>query len=192
MRITVVTDRLQKPACFVDTPDAALTFPWCWQPDDGYRIAGDDLFLDRAGESSTERGASVLAALRRQSLMAAFTDRATPSLGYRPGSVLPLRAVLADTRELIDPLPDVLDLELVDSLLPQMRNDVQTNEQLIRLVCLGCQVRLDDVFKPVREEVAKLGCVGADRSDLAVHHPDLDSDSPQVRRPCRCLASLDH
>ena len=117
-RITVLTGRLQELACFVDTPDAALTFPWCWQPDDGYRIAGDDLFLDRARESSAERGASVLTALRRQSPMAAFTDRATPSLGYRPGSVLPLRAALADTRELIDPLPDVLDLELVDSLLP--------------------------------------------------------------------------
>jgi hypothetical protein len=50
--------------------------------------------------------------------MAAFSDCTTPSLGYRPGSVLPLRAALADTRELIDPLPDVFDLELVDSLLP--------------------------------------------------------------------------
>ena len=41
-RITVATGRLQEPACFIDSPDAALTFPWCWQPDDGYRIAGDD------------------------------------------------------------------------------------------------------------------------------------------------------
>ena len=38
-RITVVAGRLQEPARFVDTPDAALAFPWCWQPDDGYRIA---------------------------------------------------------------------------------------------------------------------------------------------------------
>ena len=54
---------------------------------------------------------------------------------------------------------------------------MQTNEQLIRLVCLGCQVRLDDLFKPVREEVAKLGYVGANRS-AACLVPELEPCPP--------------
>jgi len=58
--------------------------------------------------------------------MAAFTDCAAPSLGYWPGSILPLRTALAGDHELVDPLPDVLDLKLIESLMPKVRNDMKT------------------------------------------------------------------
>jgi hypothetical protein len=49
-------------------------------------------------------------------------------------------------------LPDVFHLELVESLAPEMRDDMQPGESLIFLICLGCKVRRDDFLQPVGEE----------------------------------------
>src|SRR5262249_61272500 len=91
-RVTVVAGRLQEAARLVDRPDTALAFPRRRQPDDSYGIADNDLFFHSAGESGAEGSTSIFAALRRQGFTTAFTNRAAASLGYRPGSVLPLRA----------------------------------------------------------------------------------------------------
>jgi hypothetical protein len=139
-------------------------FPWRWQTDHGHGITRDDLVLDGTGKSSAKRVTGILTAPRSQDFPAALADRAASPLGFWPSSVFPLSTALTDACELVEPLPNVLDLELVEPLISKVRIDVQTGEQLIRLVCLGCEVRLDDLFQPIREKVAELGYVGTDRS----------------------------
>jgi hypothetical protein len=139
-------------------------FPWRWQTDHGDGITRDDLILDSTGKSSAKRVTSILTAPRSQDFPAALADRAASPLGFWPGSVFPLSTALTDASELVEPLPDVLDLELVEPLMAKVRIDVEAGEQLIRLVRLGCEVRLNDLLQPIREKVAELGYVGADRS----------------------------
>src|ERR1041385_9247960 len=84
--------------------------------------------------------------------MAAFADRAAAPFGLRAGGILSLRAALADMAELVEPLPDVADLEPVESRGARVGNDMQAAEQLVFLASLGCEVRPDDVFQPVQQE----------------------------------------
>jgi hypothetical protein len=148
-------------------------FPWRWQTDHGHGITRDNLILDGTGKSSAERVTGILTAPRSQNFPAALADRAASPPGFSPGSVFPLSTALTDACELVEPLPNVLDLELVEPLMAKVRIDVQTGEQLIRLVRLGCEVRLDDLFQPIREKVAELGYAGADRS-AACLVPELE------------------
>ena len=148
-------------------------FPWRWQTDHGHRITRDDLILDGTGKSSAKRVTGILTAPRSQDFPAALADRAASPLGFWPGSVFPLSTALTDACELVEPLPNVLDLELVEPLMAKVRIDVQTGEQLVRLVRLGRKVRLDDLSQPVGEEVAELGYVGAYRS-AACLIPELE------------------
>lgn len=129
-------------------------FPWRWQTNHGRGIARNDLILDGTGKSSAKRVTGILTAPRSQDFPAALADRAASPLGFRTGSVFPLSTSLTDACELVEPLPNVLDPELVEPLMAKIRIDVQTGEQLVRLVGLGCEVRLDDLFEPVGEEVA--------------------------------------
>jgi hypothetical protein len=81
--------------------------------------------------------------------VAALADRAAAALGMRPGGILALGAALAGLRQLIQPLPDVLDLEPVQLPGPQVGRDVQPRERLVFLVGLGRQVRLDYIAEPL-------------------------------------------
>ena len=84
--------------------------------------------------------------------MAALTDRATSPFALRACSVLALRAALANAAKLIQPLPDIRDLKSVESLLPEVRNNMYAAEYLARLVCFRCEIRPDYFLQPVEQE----------------------------------------
>ena len=131
--IVIAAGGFQELACLIDGPGPALALgvAAAGQPDDGGRVAGDDLFLDGAGERSPQCVTRVLAGPGGQDLVAAGSGGAAAALAFWPVGVLALCAALADAAELVEPLPDVFDLELVQPLVAEVRNDVQPGEQLV-------------------------------------------------------------
>jgi hypothetical protein len=59
--------------------------------------------------------------------------------------VLFLSAALAYGSELVEPLPDIFHLYIVDPLTAEMRNYVQAAEHLVFLLGLGREVRFHDL-----------------------------------------------
>jgi hypothetical protein len=86
--------------------------------------------------------------------VAALAHCTAAALAFGPRGILTLGATLADLRKLVQPLPDVLDLELVQPLRAEVGHDVQPRERLVPLVSLGRQVRLDDLAEPVAHVLA--------------------------------------
>jgi hypothetical protein len=147
--------RFEEPACVIDRPGLTLPAPGhatVGELDGCDRIPADDLIFDSAGKRRAERIAGIFAASRGKHLMAASADGAASALALWPGSILALRAAQAGFRQLVEPLPDVLDLELVEPLAAQVRNDVKPGERLILLVRLRREIRFDYLFQPVGEE----------------------------------------
>jgi hypothetical protein len=69
--------------------------------------------------------------------------------GFDPGTagalaagVLALGAALAAPGELVESLPDVLDLELIEPLVSQVRADVQPRKHLVFLIGFRCEIGL--------------------------------------------------
>jgi hypothetical protein len=61
-------------------------------------------------------------------------------------------------------LSDIFDLEFVEPLASQVRDNMQASKSLIFFVRLGRKVRPDDLLQPIGEELSELRHVGADRS----------------------------
>jgi hypothetical protein len=138
---------------------ACAWVPAVSQPEDG-RVAGDDLFFHRASERGPQHVACVLAGARGNGPSAAVADGAASALALGPGSVFALGAALADTAKLVEPLPDVLDLELIQPLGPEVGDNVQPGKQLVFLICFRCEVGASYFFEPVSEEFLQAGHVG--------------------------------
>ncbi len=120
-------------------------------------VPGDDLVLDGAGKRGPECVACVLAAPRRQQLVAAVPDGAAAALGLWPLGVFALSAAQARAGQFVEPGPDVADGDLVEPLAADVRNDVQPGERLVLLVGLRRQVGPHHLVEPVRQELIELG-----------------------------------
>ena len=57
--------------------------------------------------------------------------------------------------ELVEPLPDIPDLEFIEPFGSEMGNDVQAGEQLVFLACLRREIGPRDLFQPVGNEITQ-------------------------------------
>jgi hypothetical protein len=96
--------------------------------------------------------------------VAALAGSAASALVFRARGVLALRTALANAADLVEPLPDVLNLKLVKPLGSQVGNDMQPGEQLIFLVGFGCKIWLNYLFQPVIQELLNAWNIGRYRS----------------------------
>jgi hypothetical protein len=104
---------LEEPAGFIDTPPAPPAFAGGRQFDHGGDVATDDFLINGTGERGPERVTNVITASRGKNRLAALSGRVATAFTFGPGGVFSLRATLADPAELIEPLPDVSNLEFV-------------------------------------------------------------------------------
>lgn len=64
--------------------------------------------------------------------MAAFADRTASPFFLWTGSVFALPTALANAFQFVEPLPDVLDLDFIETFGSQVRCDVQPDEPRVR------------------------------------------------------------
>ena len=145
-RVVGVTGMFEEPPCFLGCPPATLALTWRCQPDYRSRIARDGFFFDGAGKRGPQGIACIFPTPGRQCFMAAFTGSAATPLVLWPGRILALTAALADASQFVKSLPDVFYLDFVETLVSQMRSNVQSHEHVVLLVRLWREVRLNDVL----------------------------------------------
>jgi hypothetical protein len=117
--------RFEEPAGIINGPGLPFTAGLrCPAPGPLHcldRVTADHFIIDRARRRGPERVTGVFAAPRGQSFLAAFPESAAASFMLRPRLVLSLCTALAYGSELVEPLPDIFHLYIVDPLTAEMR-----------------------------------------------------------------------
>ena len=120
------------------------------------------------GQRRAQCGPGVLQRPLRRGLVAAFAYRAAAAALLGSMGVLALGAALTDLAYLVQPAPDIGCGQLVKPLGAQVRDDVETGEQLVELVGLRREVRLDHFAEPIGQVFAQCRQVRGDRAAVSL------------------------
>jgi len=113
-------------------------------------------------------------------------ERATHRL--LTGSIPSVPAALALGADSVDEEADVLGVELAQALLTQAGNEVEPDDALVPLVCLGAPLLADDVLQPVVQEVGQRPVLRGDGDALVGLAEKLGQLLPSVfLGACRTL-----